>query len=51
MCRKRKPGDTGDKEKLAIEYPESPGAVRELRSISADDDFIEVEEIEGGKDE
>ena len=44
-------GVLGDKEKLAIEYPESPGAVRELRSISADDDFIEVEEIEGGKDE
>ncbi len=44
-------GVAGDKEKLAIEYPESPGAVRELRSISADDDFIEVDEIEGGKDE
>lgn len=44
-------GVSGDKEKLAIEYPESPGAVRELRSISGDDDFIEVEEIEGGKDE
>ena len=44
-------GVTGDKEKLAIEYPESPGAVRELRSISGDDDFIEAEEIESGKDE
>ncbi len=42
---------TGDKDKLAIEYPESPGEVRELKSISGDDDFIEVEEIEGGKDE
>jgi DNA recombination protein RmuC len=39
-------GVAGDKDKLAIEYPESPGAVRELRSISAEDDFIEVEEIE-----
>ena len=44
-------GVTGDKEKLAIEYPESPGAVRELRSISGDDDFIEAEEIQSGKDE
>jgi DNA recombination protein RmuC len=40
-------GVTGDKDKLAIEYPDSPGAVRELKAISADDDFIEVEEIEG----
>ncbi len=44
-------GVAGDKEKLAIEYPDSPGDVRELKAISADDDFIEVEEIEGGKDE
>jgi DNA recombination protein RmuC len=44
-------GVSGDKDKLAIEYPESPGEVRELKSISGDDDFIEVEEIEGGKDE
>jgi DNA recombination protein RmuC len=44
-------GVTGDKDKLAIEYPESPGEVRELKGISGDDDFIEVEEIEGGKDE
>jgi DNA recombination protein RmuC len=35
-------GVSGDKDKLAIEYPESPGEVR-------DDDFIEVEEIEGDK--
>ena len=40
-------GVTGDKDKLAIEYPDSPGAVRELKAISVDDDFIEVEEIEG----
>ena len=44
-------GVAGDKEKLAIEYPDSPGDLRELKAISADDDFIEVEEIEGGKDE
>ena len=44
-------GVAGDKEKLAIEYPDSPGDVRELKAISADDDFIEVAEIEGGKDE
>ena len=42
-------GVTGDKDKLAIEYPDSPGAVRELKAISADDDFIEVEEIKGEK--
>jgi DNA recombination protein RmuC len=42
-------GVTGDKDKLAIEYPDSPGAVRELKAVSADDDFIEVEEIEGEK--
>jgi len=42
-------GVTGDKDKLAIEYPDSPGAVRELKPISAEDDFIEVEEIEGDK--
>ena len=39
-------GVSGDKDKLAIEYPEPPGSVRELKSIQADDDFIEVEEIE-----
>jgi DNA recombination protein RmuC len=42
-------GVAGDKDKLAIEYPESPGEVRELKAISADDDFIEVEEIEGDR--
>ena len=42
-------GVTGDKDKLAIEYPESPGEVRQLKPISAEDDFIEVEEIEGEK--
>ena len=39
-------GVSGDKDKLAIEYPEPPGSVRELKSIQSDDDFIEVEEIE-----
>ena len=39
-------GVSGDKDKLAIEYPEAPGSVRELKSIQGDDDFIEVEEIE-----
>jgi DNA recombination protein RmuC len=38
-------GVSGDKDKLAIEYPDSPGNVRELKGISEDDDFIEVEEI------
>ena len=42
-------GVAGDKDKLAIEYPDSPGEVRELKAISADDDFIAVEEIEGDK--
>jgi len=41
-------GVSGDKDKLAIEYPEPPGSVRELKSIQSDDDFIEVEEIENG---
>jgi DNA recombination protein RmuC len=38
-------GVSGDKDKLAIEYPDSPGNVRELRGINDDDDFIEAEEI------
>lgn len=42
-------GVSGDRDKLAIEYPESPGGVRELKSISNEDDFIEVEEIESDK--
>jgi len=41
-------GVSGDKDKLAIEYPEPPGNVRELKLIQGDDDFIEVEEIENG---
>lgn len=38
-------GVSGDKDKLAIEYPDSPGNVRELKNISEDDDFIDGEEI------
>lgn len=38
-------GVGGDKDKLAIEYPDSPGNVRELKNISEDDDFIDGEEI------
>lgn len=42
-------GVSGDKDKLAIEYPEAPGSVRELKSdeIGFDDDFIDAEEITG----
>ncbi len=42
-------GVTGDKDKLAIEYPEAPASVRELKSDEiGDDDFIDVEEITDG---
>jgi DNA recombination protein RmuC len=43
-------GVSGDKDKLAIEYPEAPGAVRELNSaeLATDDDFIDAEEINDG---
>ena len=43
-------GVSGDKDKLAIEYPEAPGAVRELNNseLSGDDDFIDAEEISDG---
>lgn len=42
-------GVSGDKDKLAIEYPEAPGSVRELKNdeIEVDDDFIDAEEITG----
>ena len=41
-------GVAGDKDKLAIAYPEAPGAVRELKSAELDsgDDYIDAEEIE-----
>jgi DNA recombination protein RmuC len=40
-------GVSGDKDKLAIEYPEAPASVRELKSdeIGGEDDFIDAEEI------
>ena len=42
-------GVTGDKDKLAIEYPEAPASVRELKSDEqGDDDFIDAEEITDG---
>ncbi len=42
-------GVSGDKDKLAIEYPEAPGSVRELKNdeIEVNDDFIDAEEITG----
>jgi len=41
-------GVAGDKDKLAITYPEAPGAVRELKSAELDsgDDYIDAEEVE-----
>ena len=40
-------GVSGDKDKLAIEYPEAPASVRELKNneIGGEDDFIDAEEI------
>ncbi len=43
-------GVTGDKDKLAIEYPEAPASVRELKNDElGDDDFIDAEEITDGE--
>ena len=41
-------GVTGDKDKLAIEYPDAPGAVRDLKSaeLEAGDDYIDAEEVD-----
>lgn len=41
-------GVTGDKDKLAIAYPEAPGAVRELKRAELDggDDYIDAEEVD-----
>jgi len=41
-------GVAGDKDKLAIAYPEAPSAVRELKSAELDggDDYIDAEEVE-----
>ena len=40
-------GVSGDKDKLAIEYPEAPASVRELKNdeLGSDDDFIDAEEV------
>ena len=40
-------GVSGDKDKLAIEYPEAPASVRELKNdeLGGDDDFIDAEEV------
>jgi DNA recombination protein RmuC len=41
-------GVAGDKEKLAIEYPDAPADVRALNNpdLDATDDFIDVEVVE-----
>jgi DNA recombination protein RmuC len=41
-------GVAGDKDKLAITYPEAPGAVRELKSaeLEGGDDYIDAEEVD-----
>ena len=41
-------GVSGDRDKLAIEYPEAPEDVKELKTSGAenDDDFIDVEVVE-----
>ena len=41
-------GVTGDKDKLAIDYPEAPGAVRDLKNaeLDAGDDYIDAEEVD-----
>jgi DNA recombination protein RmuC len=41
-------GVTGDKDKLAIDYPEAPGALRDLKNNELDggDDYIDAEEVE-----
>ena len=40
-------GVSGDKDKLAIEYPEAPGAVRDLKNseLESGDDYIDAEEV------
>jgi len=43
-------GVTGDKDKLAIEYPDAPDSVRELKNDElSDDEYIDVEEITDGE--
>ena len=45
-------GVAGDKEKLAIQYPEAPAEVRELNNpdLVEADDYIDVEIVEGSND-
>ena len=43
-------GVAGDKDKLAIEYPDAPDSVRELKNDElSDDEYIDVEEITDGE--
>jgi DNA recombination protein RmuC len=46
--RIHKLGVAGDKDKLAIEYPEAPASVRELQNaeLDGDDGYIDVEVVE-----
>jgi DNA recombination protein RmuC len=41
-------GVAGDKDKLAIEYPEAPEDVRDLKNaeLDAGDDYIDAEEVD-----
>jgi DNA recombination protein RmuC len=40
-------GVSGDKDKLALAYPDAPAQVRELKNgeVAAEDDFIDAEEV------
>jgi DNA recombination protein RmuC len=40
-------GVTGDKDKLALAYPDAPGEVRELKNseLGGEEDFIDAEEV------
>ena len=40
-------GVTGDKDKLALAYPDAPGSVRELKNseLGGEEDFIDAEEV------
>jgi len=44
-------GVSGDKDKLALAYPDAPSEVRELKNneIAAEDDFIDAEEVKEGE--
>ena len=51
--RIHKLGVSGDKDKLAIEYPEAPANVRELQNseVEDEDSYIDVEVVEAEIDE